>query len=85
MKSVNVHGGSTRFAILVGAARDGAFALRVVALREGNFALYRGSGSGLAPILVVAADESSLGCVERLEHMRSRPNLTLTGRRDQSR
>jgi PAS domain S-box-containing protein len=37
-------------------------------LREGDFTLYRGSGSGLAPILVVAADESSLGCVERLEH-----------------
>jgi len=37
-------------------------------LREGDIALYRGSGSGLAPILLVAADESSLGCVERLEH-----------------
>ena len=37
-------------------------------LREGDFSLYRGSGSGLAPILVVAADESSLGCVGRLEH-----------------
>jgi PAS domain S-box-containing protein len=37
-------------------------------LWEGDFTLYRGSGSGLAPILVVAADESSLGCVERLEH-----------------
>jgi PAS domain S-box-containing protein len=37
-------------------------------LREGDFTLYRGSGCGLAPILVVAADESSLGCVERLEH-----------------
>jgi PAS domain S-box-containing protein len=37
-------------------------------LREGDFKLFRGSGSGLAPILVVAADESSPGCVERLEH-----------------
>src|ERR1700737_1973947 len=37
-------------------------------LREGDFTLYRASGFGLAPILVVAADESSLGCVERLEH-----------------
>src|SRR3979411_1814678 len=37
-------------------------------LREGDFTLYRGSESGLAPILVVAADESSLGSVERLEH-----------------
>src|SRR5260370_28522608 len=34
----------------------------------GNFGLYRGSGSGLAPILLFAADESSLGCVERLDH-----------------
>jgi serine/threonine protein kinase len=37
-------------------------------LREGDTALYRGSGNGLAPILLVAAEESSLGCVERLEH-----------------
>jgi predicted ATPase len=37
-------------------------------LREGDFKHFRGSGSGLAPILVVAADESSLGCVARLEH-----------------
>src|SRR5580692_9077498 len=37
-------------------------------LWEGDFTLYRGSGSGLAPILVVVADESSLGCVERFEH-----------------
>jgi len=37
-------------------------------LREGEFTLYRGSGNGLAPILLVAAEETSLGCVERLEH-----------------
>ena len=37
-------------------------------LREGEVALYRGSGNGLAPILLVAAEETSLGCVERLEH-----------------
>jgi PAS domain S-box-containing protein len=37
-------------------------------LREGDIALYRGSGNGLAPILLVAAEEASLGCVERLEH-----------------
>jgi hypothetical protein len=37
-------------------------------LREGEIALYRGSGNGLAPILLVAADETSLGRVERLEH-----------------
>src|SRR6202162_872086 len=37
-------------------------------LREGDIALYRGSGTGLAPILLVAAEKTSLGCVERLEH-----------------
>src|SRR6202011_671671 len=37
-------------------------------LREGDIALYRGSGNGLAPILLVAAEETSLGGVERLEH-----------------
>src|SRR6202140_5193544 len=37
-------------------------------LREGDIALYRGSGTGLAPILLVAAEETSLGCIERLEH-----------------
>jgi PAS domain S-box-containing protein len=37
-------------------------------LREGDIALYRGSGNGLAPILLVAAEETSLGCVLRLEH-----------------
>ena len=37
-------------------------------VREGDIALHRGSGKGLAPILLVAAEETSLGCVERLEH-----------------
>jgi PAS domain S-box-containing protein len=37
-------------------------------LREGDIALYRGSGTGLPPILLVAAEKTSLGCVERLEH-----------------
>src|SRR6202171_4120540 len=37
-------------------------------LREGDSAPYRGSGIGLPPILLVAAEETSLGCVERLEH-----------------
>ena len=37
-------------------------------LREGDIALHRGSGNDLAPILLVAAEETSLGCVERLEH-----------------
>src|SRR6202161_4569582 len=39
-----------------------------LALREGEITLYRGSGNGLAPILLVAAEETSLGCGERLEH-----------------
>ena len=34
-------------------------------LREGDIALYRGSGDGLAPILLVAAEGTS---PERLEH-----------------
>src|SRR6476620_4924513 len=37
-------------------------------LREGDIALYRGSSNGLTPILLVAAGETSPGCVERLEH-----------------
>ena len=37
-------------------------------LREGDVALYRGSGNGLTPILLVAAEEGSPGYVERLEH-----------------
>src|ERR1700731_961974 len=37
-------------------------------LREGDIALYRGSGNGLAPILLVAAEETAFGCVERLQH-----------------
>ena len=37
-------------------------------LREGDITLYRGSGNGLTPILLVAAEETSPGSVERLEH-----------------
>src|SRR6266536_4331886 len=37
-------------------------------LREGGINLYRGSGNGLTPILLVAAEEAAPGCVERLEH-----------------
>jgi PAS domain S-box-containing protein len=37
-------------------------------LRDGDIALYRGSGNGLAPILAVAAHKTSRSCVERLEH-----------------
>jgi hypothetical protein len=37
-------------------------------LREGDITLSRGSGNGLTPILLVAAEEISPGRVERLEH-----------------
>jgi serine/threonine protein kinase len=37
-------------------------------LREGDIALCRGSGNGLPPILLVAAEDTSPGSVERLEH-----------------
>src|SRR5258705_6216136 len=37
-------------------------------LSEADIALYRGSGNGLAPILLAAAEETSLGCVEQLKH-----------------
>jgi PAS domain S-box-containing protein len=37
-------------------------------LREGDITLRRGSGPGLAPILLVAAEHTSPGAVERLEH-----------------
>jgi PAS domain S-box-containing protein len=37
-------------------------------LREGDLALYRGSGNGLTPILLVVAEETSFGCIQRLEH-----------------
>ena len=37
-------------------------------LREGEIALYRGSGNGLPPILLVATGEASLSAVERLQH-----------------
>ena len=55
------------------------------ALREGDIALYRGSGNGLTPILLVAAEESSPGRGDLNTNMRSSPNLTLTGPRDRSR
>jgi hypothetical protein len=37
-------------------------------LREGDIALFRGAGNGLAPILLAAAEDTSPGSVERLEH-----------------
>jgi PAS domain S-box-containing protein len=37
-------------------------------LRGGDIALYRGSGSGLAPILLATVKETSIDCVEQLEH-----------------
>jgi serine/threonine protein kinase len=37
-------------------------------LREGDIALHRGYRDGLSPILLAAAEETSIDCVERLEH-----------------
>jgi hypothetical protein len=37
-------------------------------LREGEFILYRGCGNGLAPVLLVAAEDASPGSFKRLEH-----------------
>jgi predicted ATPase/signal transduction histidine kinase len=37
-------------------------------LRDGDLALYRGSGKGLPPILLVTAESPSLACLKRLEH-----------------
>jgi hypothetical protein len=37
-------------------------------LREGEISLYRGSGNGLAPIQLVATEETEPGRVSRLEH-----------------
>jgi hypothetical protein len=46
-------------------------------LREGDVGVYRGSGNGLSPILVVSADENSPGSVERLEHEFAVPSRPL--------
>jgi hypothetical protein len=49
---------------------------------EGDIALYRGSSNGLEPTILVAAEETSLGSVERFNtNMRSKPSLTPTGPR----
>src|SRR3981189_3903493 len=37
-------------------------------LRKGDFTLYRGTGNGLAPVLLVTAADASLACLKRLEH-----------------
>src|SRR5260221_7509573 len=37
-------------------------------LREGDFTLYRGTGCGLAPVLLATAADASLACLKRLEH-----------------
>jgi predicted ATPase/signal transduction histidine kinase len=37
-------------------------------LRDGDLTLYRGTGEGLPPILLVAAENNSLGCLTRLQH-----------------
>lgn len=37
-------------------------------LRAGDLALYRGSGDGIVPILLVTAENTSLDCLKRLDH-----------------
>ena len=37
-------------------------------LRDGDLTLYRGTGEGLPPILLVAAENNALACLTRLEH-----------------
>ena len=37
-------------------------------LRDGDFTLHRGSGTGVAPILLVTAETASGTCLKRLEH-----------------
>src|SRR5271154_870462 len=37
-------------------------------LRDGDFALYRGSGKGLSPILLVTGKNASRANLKRLEH-----------------
>jgi PAS domain S-box-containing protein len=37
-------------------------------LRKGDLTLYRGSGSGVAPVLLVTAEDTSLGSLKRLEN-----------------
>jgi len=55
-------------------------------LREGDIALCRGSGNGLAPILLLPRKKRhSVASSSSNTNLRSRPNLTLSGRRDRSR
>jgi predicted ATPase/signal transduction histidine kinase/ActR/RegA family two-component response regulator len=37
-------------------------------LRKGDLTLYRGSGSGVVPVLLVTAEDASLTCLKRLEN-----------------
>jgi predicted ATPase/signal transduction histidine kinase len=37
-------------------------------LRDGDLTLQRGSGSGVAPVLLLTAENASLDCLKRLEH-----------------
>jgi PAS domain S-box-containing protein len=37
-------------------------------LRHGEVSLYRGSGNGLPPLLLITAEKASLGCLNRLQH-----------------
>jgi hypothetical protein len=56
-------------ALLAGGPRERVLELRILAAERGEIALYRGSTSdGLAPILLVAVEETLPGSVERLEH-----------------
>jgi hypothetical protein len=54
--------------LLAGDPREGVLELRILAADGGDIPLYRDSGNGLAPILLVAAEETSPGCAERLQH-----------------
>ena len=49
-------------------------------LRAGELPLYRGSGQGLPPILLVAAENASLACLNRLQT--GRMNRSIDARSD---
>ena len=55
-------------------------------LRKGDIELYRGSGNGLGRSCLLPRKKPRSVVLGGLNtNMRSKPNLTLTGRRDQSR
>jgi hypothetical protein len=47
---------------------DEALGLRILAAAGGRLRFQHASGNGLPPILLVTADETSAGRIERLEH-----------------